>query len=133
MSTIAVRKLAIWEGAVFFLCVLGISYVLWPTRPELPNGLLKIPSVFLILFGWAVFCASIGWRLGWSPRTCYVFPTASFMIACLVLSAANWHFFYITGLGAVSGLLCRKLVHPELGWNDVDRPEFISIFSGPRK
>ncbi len=132
------RKLAIWQATLFFVATLGLTLTLWPiTRVGIEHRLLRLPLLGLIIFSWPVFCASIGRRLHWSPRTCYLVSGglwAAAGIGLIVMESNTSSWGAGTGASVFTGYLCKKLVYPELGWTEPDnREEFITIFSGHKQ
>jgi hypothetical protein len=95
-------------------------------RAEHAVGVFGLVLVGNILLGMAAAAAGRRWH--WSPRQCRY---ASIPLTLVGVSGAlhgfgtpsgQW-FLALSCCSWVSGIVCRKLVHPELGWMDSDPPE----------
>ena len=96
-------------------------------RVENTLGVYGVVLVGSVLLG--MVTAEIGRSRHWSPRECrrcLAIPLVS--VGALVgvyglgTSLGRW-LEALCCCGWVSGIVCRKLVHPELGWMDSDPPE----------
>jgi hypothetical protein len=121
-----IAVLALVGGVSFWLSLLPEGKPLTWLRVEHAVGVFGVVLVGNVLLGMAA--AEVGRRRHWDPRQCRYTAIPLTLLGALV---------GIQGLGTpwgpwlaalcccgwVSGVVCRKLVHPELGWMDSDPEE----------
>jgi|GEM_PF-3035036 len=104
-----------------FILAITPTILLWPYyRHADPWRRLALLLMFLMAsVAWTIMVAAIGRRLKWPPLDCRNFAGMPFFSACVVLSflTGDSSFLAISGVSVSAGLLCRKLVHPEIPWN----------------
>jgi hypothetical protein len=109
-----------------FVAVAALTVFLWPmlwpeTRPDLLHRLARLPLLIVAGGAWGILCAAIARKAGWSARSCVVLPmitilATSILLAVVVRSAGSFQLLTFSALGWPIGMLCGKLVYPELSW-----------------
>jgi len=94
--------------------------VLWPSvRPDVSHRLARIPLLLVGSGVLSILCSAIARKAAWSARTCWTLPGISIFAACTLLaifvpSASSFRFLAFSALGWPIGMLCAKLVYPDL-------------------
>lgn len=95
---------------------------------------LAIPIAVAIGWAWGRLAASIARKRHWSPRGCRMASLPLLLLAAVVMlgchhtgSFRHALQFVFYSSAVLSGMYCRKLVYPELGWRDADPPEITTL------
>jgi hypothetical protein len=96
--------------------------VLWPAaRPDLWHRLARVPLLLVASGALSILSAAIARKAEWSVRSCVGIPVigtfaTSVLLAIFVPSASSFRFLAFGALGWPVGMLCGKLVYPDLYW-----------------
>ena len=96
--------------------------VLWPAvRPDLWHRVARVPLLLVGSGVLSILCAAIARKAKWSARSCVGIPVIAISAACILLaifvpSANSFQFLSFGALGWPVGLLCGKLVYPDLNY-----------------
>jgi hypothetical protein len=108
---------------LLFVPAAALVVLLWPQSPtDVLHRLARIPLFAVAFCTWGILSAAIARKARWSPRACRSFAALTVFAACFLFWFASSKDVFLAVLpGAFAvGLFCRKLVYPELGWNDLD-------------
>ena len=110
-------------AVLLFVAAGALSALLWPhSVRDLWHNLARLPLLALIQCAWGILCGAIARKRGWSAQGCRGFAMFTFLVACVLLWLVNSNssFGVFTAFSGGVGLFCRKLVYPDLAWNDSD-------------
>jgi hypothetical protein len=115
---------------LLFVSAGAMAVLLWPhSVRNLSHNLARFPLLALICCAWSILCAAIARKSGSSAHGCRNLAAKPFWAVCILLwlvtSNASFGVFSVWSLAA--GLFCRKLVYPDLAWNDPDVKTFRSL------
>lgn len=94
--------------------------VLFPAaRPDLLHRLARVPLLLVASGVCSILWAAIARKAEWSAAGCVRLPmitifAASILLAIFVPSARSFQFLAFSSLGGPMGMLCGKLVYPDL-------------------
>jgi len=121
-----VAGLALVGGVSLWLSLRPNGKPLTWIRAEHAVGVFGVVLVGIVLWGMAA--AEVGRRRRWSPQQCRYTAIPLILLGVILglqrmgTPLGQW-FLALGCCGWVGGIVCRKLVHPELGWMDSDPPE----------
>jgi|ERR1017187_1742133 hypothetical protein len=108
---------------LLFVSAGALAVLLWPHNiRDLLHSLAQLPLLALICCAWGILCAAIARRSGSSAHGCRNLAAGPFLAACILLwlVTSNASFGAFSPCSWAAGLFCRKLVYPDLAWNDPD-------------